>query len=611
MTGAAPIRRLEQPVADAIAAGEVVERPASVIKELCENALDSGASRIDVDIDGGGITRMRVTDNGTGIPAAELPLAVARHATSKIAVADDLERIMTLGFRGEALASIAAVSELTITSSEGAGGGGAMLRSRAGTITQAGHAATAPGTAVEVCDLFMTTPARLRFLKSAKTEVGAATRVVADLALSHPEVAFICRVDGRVSVRTPGGTLREALAAVLGAGSASDLIDVDAPGTISVRGAISEPRAHRATRHQAVVVVNARRIHHRALTVAIEDAYRGLLPNGRYPFGVVSIDVDPVEVDVNVHPAKREVRFRDERAVFSAVQRACWHALQGSQPYAVAPGWDATGGGRLGGLRVRDGGGRVQPAALLPWGADDPRPAGPAASPSATPPMGEGTPAIADEGSAVRVVAPDAPAPEHTALTPMRAIGQVGTTWVVAESMNGGVVLVDPHAAHEKVLYAELAERWRAAPLGDGTAQLMLLPVIVECDPRQMAAAAAAADFLTGCGFGLDEFGPATLRCSAVPAVAADADVATLVTDLLDELDDERGPVDERQHRIAALVACHSAVRFGDRVAPVEQQRLLDALIGTPGALTCPHGRPTVLVLDDAALRRAFRRPVS
>jgi DNA mismatch repair protein MutL len=466
--------------------------------------------------------------------------------------------------------------------------------------------------------------------------------VVADLALSRPDAAFTCRVDGRTVVRTPGGSLRDALRAVLGVASAAELLDVDAPGDPGVTGAISEPRAHRAARNAVVLIVNGRRISHRGLTVAIEDAYRGLLPTGRFPYGVLAIDIDPTSVDVNVHPAKREVRFRDERAVFSAVQRACWHALQGSRPGVVAPGWSAGGAGTLGMLHVRDGG----PASLPPGppGSDGggaagalpvppeslwpsrsaahgqvpgPVPAEYGADASPVPPFApdgavQSAPGESwtDAGDAGRAAIHGAPAATVSGLPAMRAVGQVASTWMVAEAA-GGVVLVDPHAAHEKVLYAELIEQWRAAPLGDGTAQLLLLPVAIECDPRQMAAGLAASDFLTRCGFILEEFGPGTLRCSAVPAVAGNADAGRLVADLLDQLADDSGPVHERQHRIAALIACHSAVRFGDPVGPAEQQRLLDRVVATAGGQTCPHGRPTVLVLDDAALRRAFRRPAA
>jgi DNA mismatch repair protein MutL len=314
-------------VADAIAAGEVVERPAAAVKELCENALDAGATRVDVDLEGGGLVRIVVADDGAGIPGDQLRLAVARHATSKLETVDDLARVRSLGFRGEALASIAAVSDLRITSRTAGEDGAWLLHSRAGEILEHRAAARAPGTTVEVCDLFHNTPARLAFLRSERSESAAAVRAVSDLALTHPEVGFSCRSDDRLVLRSPGGNLIDTAAAVFGR-DAGELIAVEGPGEIAVSGLISEPRSHRGTRTGLVIVINRRRVHNRALVVAVEEAYAGLLPVGRHPFGVVEVTLDTAMVDVNVHPTKREVRLREEGRVFTAVQRACWAALQ-------------------------------------------------------------------------------------------------------------------------------------------------------------------------------------------------------------------------------------------------------------------------------------------
>ena len=255
MITAAPIRRLPQVVADAIAAGEVIERPSSVVKELVENAIDAGATRIDVVIEGGGLVRIAVVDDGTGIRGDDLELAVERHATSKIAAADDITRVQTLGFRGEALASIAAVADLRITTRSGTASAGATLHATNGAIVEVATAASAPGTTVEVCELFAGAPARLRFLRSVSTEAAAALRVTADLALTHPEVSFTCTSDGRAVLRTAGGTLRDAIRAVLGTRTERDLIDVDEPGEIAISGAISTPLAHRASRNGLVLIV--------------------------------------------------------------------------------------------------------------------------------------------------------------------------------------------------------------------------------------------------------------------------------------------------------------------------------------------------------------------
>ena len=570
---AATIRQLPQSVADAIAAGEVVERPASVVKELCENSVDAGASSIDVVIDGAGTVRIRVTDNGIGIAAEQLPLALARHATSKISVAADLEAVRTLGFRGEALASIAAVSDVTVLSCTAAVAAGGRLRVRHGETVEEGRWGGPVGTSVEVLDLFAATPARLRFLRAERAETAAALAAVSDLALVRPELRISCVVDGRSRLRSPGGGLDEALRAVFGA-DASRLLPVAAEGDINVGGAISEPHHHRSTRSGLVLVVNGRRVHNRALLAAAAEAYRGLIPTGRYPFGVVSVEIDPVEVDVNVHPTKREVRFRDERRVFAAVQRACWQSLQGASVY------------RLGSVA----GAALEVAQTPPtWGQMNAQVDAPERSAA---PMELGTVSSPLSGTSME------------SLRPLRALGQQGGKWLLAAS-SAGVVVIDPHAAHEKVIYAELLADWSS---GSSLGQLLLLPALVECDARRMELFTAHRELVASCGFSVEPFGPTTLRCTAVPAGASAADPARLLGELLDSLG-AGGPVTEQRHRAAALVACHAAVRFGDELALEQQQRLLDRLVETSGGMTCPHGRPTVAVFDDTMLARVFRRP--
>jgi DNA mismatch repair protein MutL len=596
MIAVSPIRRLPQVVADAIAAGEVIERPASVLKELVENALDAGARRIDIAIEGGGLVRMVVADDGTGIAEDDMELAVERHATSKIAVADDISHVRTLGFRGEALASIAAVSELRLTTRTRDSVGGSELRVRHGELLSRGAAACAPGTQVEVCELFAASPARLRFLRSVATEGSAAVRVAADLAITHPEVSFSCTNDGRVVLRTAGGSLREVMRAVIGTRAERDLLDVDAPGPITIGGLIGSPHAHRASRSGLVLIVNHRLVHNRALLAAIDEAYRGLVPGGRHGYGVVTIEIPVDALDVNVHPTKREVRFTDERAVFGAVQRACWATLR------AAPALGADGripsGFAAGALELRDGDvgivGRRHPLASA---AD----ASPVWQPASAP----------DGVSAWATAAPDGAAAGAAALEmlpAMEALGQAGSGFLLATA-GDTVVLVDPHAAHEKVLYTELLARSRLELPDAADAQLLLIPVVVECGPDKVSRVADEHDFFSRCGFTIEQFGPGTVRCTAVPVTAAGADPDVLVAKLIDRLDDRDSGTEERRHRLAALVACHSAVRFGDRLDVVAQQRLLDQLIATPGGTTCPHGRPSVLMLDDAMLRRAFRRP--
>ncbi|MBV8526842.1 MAG: DNA mismatch repair endonuclease MutL [Candidatus Dormibacteraeota bacterium] len=577
MIASARIVRLSQVVADAIAAGEVVERPASVVKELVENALDAGARRVDVSIHGGGLIDIEVSDDGAGIVAGDLELAVARHATSKITRSDDLARVRTLGFRGEALASIAAVSDLTIVSRDAASGAGARLRVRFGEPGERTPVAAPVGTRITVGELFATTPARLRFLRSAGAESAAVLRLLGELALLHHDVAFSLRSDDREQLRTPGGSLRDALHALYGP-RAVDLLDIDGAGEVVVGGAVSAPHAHRGQRGALVVGVNRRRIQHRGVQVAVEEAYRGLLPVNRYPHGVVLIVVDPAEVDVNVHPTKREVRFRDERRVFTAVQRACWAALQ------VSP---LESGARM--LST------FAPAAVADYGAGA---------------SGTSMLELADAGAVAATAG--APAAGGIAslsdLRPLRAVGQVGGRWLVAES-HGSLVIVDPHAAHEKSIYQELLERWSRPGSAVADTQMLLIPAVVSVDAAGLERVERHRDFVAACGFDIEPFGPDSLRCAAVPAAASGGDAGRLVLALLDALGDDAVAVDVRTSRVAATVACHSAVRFGDRLDAEEQQRLLDRLVETPGGVTCPHGRPTVVVLDDPTLRRTFGRP--
>jgi DNA mismatch repair protein MutL len=446
-------------------------------------------------------------------------------------------------------------------------------------------AASGPGTRVEVCELFATSPARLRFLRSVATEGSAAVRVAADLAMTYPEVAFTCTNDGRTVLRTAGGTLREVIRAVIGVRAERDLLDVDAPGPIAVGGAISSPHAHRATRGGLVLIVNHRLVHNRALLAAVDESYRGLIPGGRHGYGVVVVEVSGAAVDVNVHPAKREVRFSDERAVFSAVQRACWAALR------AAPALGADGhvpaGLAIGTLEIRD---------------VDVDVTGRAASRLLGRPAGEHARYGPQQQDTMA-----APAPGQ-ALPLMEALGQAGSGFVVATA-GDQVVLVDPHAAHEKVLYTEMLARWRQDMPESAGSQLLLMPVVVECGPDRASRVADEHDFFSRCGFSIEQFGPGMVRCTAVPMTAAHADPEVLIAELIERLDERDAGMDERRHRLAALVACHAAVRFGDRLDVVAQQRLLDQLVATPGGTTCPHGRPSVLILDDAMLRRAFRRP--
>ena len=547
------IRVLAQHVADAIAAGEVVERPASVVKELLENSLDAGARHITVEVRGAGRTLIRVADDGAGIPPVELRLAFRRHATSKVATLDDLGAIMSLGFRGEALASVAAVSDVEARS------GGGRVRLRAAEVVEEGASIPVPGTAVEVRDLFATTPARLKFLKSEATETAACVKTVHSYALLYPEVRFEMTVDGRSTLKTPGdGDLSAAAAAVHGTAVAGGLLEVEEDG---VRGLVSQPRLSRGSRDGIVIAINRRPAVSRSLLYALEECYQGSLERGRYPIAVLDVIVDPHEVDVNVHPAKREVRFHAEGAIFARVQRGVRAALTGSAPYRLEPAPAPVAG------VVRE------------WHA---------------PQLHEARPALVTSSVPASI----------DPISPLRALGQVKDGYLIAENEDG-VVLVDQHAAHERVLYNRFLARLESRSLS-AASQALLLPETIELAPAQMAAVVDSRERLRSLGFEVEEFGPRALRVTAVPAETPASRAIPALQELLEVLADSRA--DGAIARAAASLACHSAVRFGDRLDPSEQRKLLAELEVADQSITCPHGRPTRLVLSWQELKRHFRR---
>jgi DNA mismatch repair protein MutL len=549
------IRQLPPQVADAIAAGEVVERPASVVKELVENSLDAGARRVTVEVRGAGRTLIRVVDDGSGIPSQDLRLAFRRHATSKVASLEDLEQIATLGFRGEALASMAAVSDLECRS------GASRVRLRAGEVVEEGAAMPVPGTVVEVRDLFANTPARLRFLKTEATEQAACLKVVQAYALLYPEVRFEVLIEGRAALRTGGGGDRRlAASGVLSSDVAAELMPVEGEG---VTGLVSQPRLSRGSRDTILVAVNRRPVSSRSLGYAIEECYLGLLEKGRYPIAVLDLSIDCRAVDVNVHPAKREVRFHDERSIFGQVQRAVRAALAGSRPYRLES---------VGGVAIEAPGSQMRAPVLHE-----------APAPLFTVP----NPSPPSEGPAGEV---------------LRPLGQVVDGYLVAEGADG-VVLVDQHAAHERVLYNHFLARLAGGP---AASQPLLLPETLELDPPQAAAASDHTERLAALGFEIEEFGPRAVRVLAAPVETPASRVPEAVRELLAVLADAR-PQDLVE-KAAASLACHSAVRFGDRLDPTEQRRLLRELEEAENSITCPHGRPTRLILDWQDLKRHFRR---
>jgi len=547
------ILMLAPEVADAIAAGEVIERPASVVKELVENALDAGARRVTIDVRGAGKTSIRVSDDGTGIPADELQLAFLRHTTSKLTSIADLAAIQSFGFRGEALASIAAVADVECAS------GGAKVRIRAGEIIDQGGAPLLPGVVIEVRDLFANVPARLKFLKSDATEVAAIKEVVSAFALLHPHVRFHLTIDSRAALSSSGdGDRRRAIGAVYGQAVAAEMLEMI--GMPLVSGVVSQPRLSRGSRDGMVLAVNGRPITARSLVYALEECYQGRLERGRHPVAVIDVDIDPELVDVNVHPAKKEVRFRDEGAVFAALQRAVRSALDGSDPFRYRPIDNAS------------------PVEAI------------IAGPQLT---------MHDAGVAI------APAPDtngHATSAVLRPVGQAGPGYLVAEGPHG-LVLVDQHAAHERVLYNRLLERLRT---GSGASQPLLIPQAVDVEPALMAAASDHRQELANLGLEYEEFGPRSLRITSVPTELPSGRATAAIQETLAALAENRG--DRAIEKAAAALACHSAVRFGDVLDIAEQRRLLSDLESAEESITCPHGRPTRLLVEWQELTRHFRR---
>lgn len=590
------IRRLDAVTIARIAAGEVIERPASVVKELIENSLDAGATRIQVELLEGGIRLIRVTDDGHGIADAEqLRLAFEQHATSKLAAAEDLDAVGTLGFRGEALASIAAVSQVTAIS-KSPEGQGHRLRIDNGKLVDLAPVGAGPGTSVTVENLFNALPARRKFLRQPSTEAAQVQDLVARYALAFPALAFELRVDGRESLRSGGGSIDGALRAVLGSEAAAALLPAEdlredlAPpsGPLRVEGFVSPQHVHRASRRYVILMVNGRPIQDARLNHAVLAAYQGLIPKGRYPLVLLRVTLPPAAVDVNVHPAKAEVRFRDDRAVYAAVQRAVRVALAGRLP--IAPAADAGFGSP--GLR-----GAWPPApsprhpAAGPWSPGK-------ISPPSTSTLGIG------ERSALAYPAGGTPPQSPVALPALRLLGQLSQAYLVAEGPDG-LYLVDQHAAHERVMYERLLDR--SGPL---QSQPLLAPEAVSVGPAAVDWVQVQGEGLADLGIVVEPFGPDSLLLRALPEVLARAgDPVGLLRDLLDLAMEGGRPTQEAvADRVLRAVCKRASVKAGQLLQPAEMRRLLEDLEACRQPRTCPHGRPTVIALSRGRIDQLFGR---
>jgi DNA mismatch repair protein MutL len=567
------IRILDKETISQIAAGEVIERPASVVKELVENALDAGSTQISIEARGGGVSLIRVTDNGSGIPAGEVALAFERHATSKIGSASDLQSIGSLGFRGEALPSIAAVANIEVVTCTEADAAGTFIRLEGSNVTGQQNQAHSRGTTVTVRNLFRRVPARLKFLKSVPTENSHIANVVSQYALAFPEVGFSLSIDGKSTLRTTGrGKLIDSIIDVYGADLAGRMLPVSRSAEgwsgggvdshVQVTGMVGSPEVGRAGRGYLSFFVNRRWVSSRLLAYAVEEAYHGLLMTGRHPVAILNISLPPSEVDVNIHPAKSEVKFRNESEVFRAVQKAVRQALVAEMPVPrieeVAAAYAAPTA-------------RGETSWTLPMDVESTP-----ASPGATPTLLESLPVL-------------------------RVVGQVLNSYIVAEGPDG-LYLIDQHAAHERIRF-ESVRRQRAQH--NMEVQGLLEAATFEVTPRQEAILKACFEELADLGFSLEPFGDRTYLVRTVPGMVA-GDWSVMLRELLDTLSGEART--NWEEKIVASIACHGAVRSGQALSDDEMRALVRQLEHTANPHTCPHGRPTIIHLSSAQLEREFGR---
>ena len=569
------IRVLTPDVAAKIAAGEVVERPASVVKELVENSIDAGASRIAIEIKGGGVDLIRVTDDGCGIPADEILLSFHRHATSKLTSPKDLESVTTMGFRGEALPSIASVSRVTMTSRPASEAVGTEVRLRWGEVEKNGPAGCAVGTSVSVESLFENVPARRKFLRSPGSERSRISDLAARFALAFPRIRFNLVVEGRNALATSGnGILSDVVISVYGAETAGAMLEVswDGPEGYSVHGFTGAPSLHRANRSYITFIMNGRWIQSPFLTYALTECYQGFLPVGRHPMSALMLTVPPAEVDVNVHPAKREVRFRREDRLFSGLQRAVRSTLVQASP-------------------VRE--------FSFPSTQTGPPGRGPfSPQVSVTP---DRLAFSMEAGDTVESAASGQPAIVGQGISSLRVLGQIRNTYLVSEGPDG-VYLIDQHAAHERVLFEKVS-----GEMPGGQSQALLEPVAVELSPGQEELACSSSELLERYGFLMEGFGERSYILRAVPAVIGDKDPGKALVEVLDLMAFE-GLVKEREQALAASIACHGAVRAGMSMEQREMEALLVQLEACDNPHTCPHGRPTIMHLSSSHLEREFGR---
>lgn len=646
-----PIRRLPALLVNQIAAGEVVERPASVVKELLDNALDAGATRITIELEQGGIELIRITDDGAGIATDQLPLALAPHATSKVSTVDDLDRIATYGFRGEALASITSVARVSLRSRTASDTGASEIRAEGDRVEPVQPAAGAVGTCITVRNLFFNTPARRKFLRTPPTEQGHCIDIASDLAISHPAVGFTITCDGRrVLDVPPNQSPRERALAVLGKELEPELLEAhvdtfDDSRGVAMWGLVGRPALARATAKAMKIFLNGRPIRDKTLQHALREAYRGLIEPGRYPTAVLMLQMDPGAVDVNVHPQKTEVRFRDQSMVHSAVLRAVREALQRAD---LTPDFGRTGfgsrgwGGGGGGAGFMGAGAGAEPVPLAPApdaagrinrfveyftrqvpGRANERlsfdalreslagAAAPEASPEAPPPgdsidPGAGGP-VSDASAGVM---PQMEEPSGLAAPrPAERVLQVHNQYVVTEDEQG-LVIVDQHALHERVMFEYLSARLGAE--GTLESQRMLVPAVVQLSAARMARVDELRPLLERIGVGIEPIGPASVAVQSFPTFLFDKGVepGEFLAEMLEHAEAEGFAPgrEETLHEILDMMACKAAIKAGDRMSQAELVELIRLRDAVDRSSNCPHGRPTSIRLSIRELDKRFGR---
>ncbi len=599
MTGA--IRLLRPDVASKIAAGEVIERPASATKELLENALDAGATRISIEVRGGGVELIRVSDNGSGIPSDQVELAFERFATSKVTRAEDLDAITTLGFRGEALPSIASVSRVTLSTRAQDEESGTRIDVSDGSVVRLEATGAPTGTTIGVSGLFRNFPARQKFLRSAGAETSRIQTVVTRYALAYPEVAFELDLDRGKRFASPGsGSLREAVAAVYGLKTAQAMLEMspeeaDDDSQSTARGLTGDPSMSRANRSYVSFFVNRRWIQNRALGVAVDQAYHGFMAERRFPLAVINIDVPPGEVDVNAHPSKTEVRFRQEGQIFATVQQAVRRALIAHAPVPEVRG-------------VRQGQAHTQPSSSSTasgsfWPAPPfLRQERPSAG-MASPPIGWPDAPTGRQNESPVPDIPQEPVVPRNTLPVLRVLGQVQSTYIVAEGPDG-MYLIDQHAAHERVIFEQVKAE---AMSGEPDVQTLLEPIVVEVNPELHNLVRTQAKAVASLGFLVEPFGGDAYLVRGVPVLLGASDPAQAFVDIL-ELMADGGGFETWEERAAYSIACHSAIRAGKTLVPEEMTGLVRRLEACVQPNTCPHGRPTMIHMTTGQLEREFGR---